>query len=286
MVATETRPIPTTTDHTPSYWGPKNYKESHEITPSPKHQSPATTKVGRGFGGVHHSGCCHRISYLRWGLSCLPRGLYRHGAIYFRGSLEAKVQEVSRGIVDEISRTISTTAVEIKGPITLLGSDWKAYCIAGIKYSFLEGKQLDRNLPASTVKVDRAFVKSIVKETIGMVEVPTGSCTSTNDPRPPSSGEGIELLDYRMRVQEFSIESYGRLHVIKLNLFYGGDPDIPPRENEVFEFSLERYPNPLTPFDENNSDHLEFTDETRCELAETFCFISRSRREAYQVISE
>ena len=39
-----------------------------------------------------------------------------------------------------------------------------------------------------------------------------------------------------MRIQEFDISSYGRLHVIKLNLFYGGDPDVPARENEVFRF--------------------------------------------------
>ena len=213
------------------------------------------------------------------------------GKIYFRGSIEARVQEASRSIVDEISRTISTTGVEVKyiypiiPPPPAIPDGWEAYCIAGIKYSFREGKQLDRDLATPTIKVDRAFVKSVVKENIGGVDVITGSCANTNDPAPPAS-EGIELLDYRMRVQEFDIKSYGRLHVIRLNLFYGGDPDEPARENEVFEFFLERYPNPLIPFAESDPDHLEFTDDTRCELAETFCFISRSRREAYQLVSE
>ncbi len=203
------------------------------------------------------------------------------GRIYFRGSLEAKSQEVSRGVLDEITRTISTTAVEVKGPITQSGSDWEAYCIAGVKYSFLRGKQLDRNIPPRSQKVDRAFIKSIVIEidsngnpvlnsTTNRPQ-PAGTCDNTG-PGPDEVGPGIELLDYQMRIHDFSITSYGRHHVIKLDILYGGDPDVPARENEVFEFS-----------DENNP---VFDSQTRCELTETFCFITRSEREVYQSVSK
>ena len=111
------------------------------------------------------------------------------GQIYFRGSLEAKVQEASRSVVDEIARTLSTTAVEFEyitetDPI-INPEGWEAYCIAGVKYSFIENKQLDRNLPSPTFKVDRALIKSIVKDS---QNEPTGSCNTTTTPVPSSGG--------------------------------------------------------------------------------------------------
>ena len=199
------------------------------------------------------------------------------GRIYFKGSIETRTQGVARKVLDEIDRTISTTAVAYK--LIDHGPDWKAYCIAGIKYSFREGYQLDRDPPGgSTKRVNQVFVKSIVTDSMGQR---TESCDNAN-PEPPDSG-GIELLGQQMRITEFSIVENQRLHSIKLSLVYGGDPDEPARENEVFEFPREIN---MDPFDENDQTHLEFTDETRCELAETFCFITRNRRDVYQSVSE
>ena len=191
------------------------------------------------------------------------------GKIYFKGSVEAKVQEASRGILDEIARTIATTGAEIEGPIRETPPGWISYCIAGVKYSFQQDKQLNRG-GAVNNKVDQAFVKSIVRDSNGD---PTGRCVGIT-PRPPNNrSHGVELLDYQMRVHDFSIETYGRLHVIKLTLIYGGDPNDDEYEGEVFEFR---------PDDNVHA----FDDQTRCELRGTFCYIVRIHREVYQSISE
>lgn len=221
------------------------------------------------------------------------------GKIYFRGSIEIKTQEASRNIVDDISRNISTTAIEYipipKIPYLDPGheEEWEAYCIAGIKYSYRTGWQLSRNPPSPSPppapppkRVDRVFVKSVVLDGSGAA---TGNCDTTlTNPRPPSPGSGraVELLSDQMRIMKFNIRNYGRLHVIELDIAYGGDPDLLAREDEVFEFPKEIVNDPSDPFDPADAAHYEFNDDTRCELTETFCFISRADREAHRSISE
>ena len=204
------------------------------------------------------------------------------GNIYFKGSIETRTQGVARKILDGIDRTISTTAVEIE---TIdHGSDWKAHCIAGIKYSFREGYQLDRDPPANplTKKVNQVLVKSIVTDSLG---TPTESCDGIV-PDPPSSG-GVELLGQRMRIAEFSIENHERLHFIKLSLVYGGDPDNEEIEKEVFEFQDENeLDTTVNKYLEFQLDHPDPANRARCELGETFCFITRNRRDVYQSVSE
>lgn len=233
------------------------------------------------------------------------------GRIYFKGSIETRTQGVAQKILDEVGRTISTTAVEISGRLTKDGSNWEAYCIAGIKYSFLEYGQLDREVTGK----ERVFIKSIVTDEQGR---PTGNCAdSGSDPDPPERGcsnpaktteaacgvadwdhdsdpmtpliagvwsaGGVELLGRRMMLEHFSIRTFGRLHVIQLNLVYGGDPDNNALQMEVFDFS-----NEVDPADADT--YLRFrlnrADRARCELGETFCFITINRREIYQSVSE
>ena len=209
------------------------------------------------------------------------------GRIYFKGSVELKTQEVGRSVLDEIGRTIATTAVDVKyipnDPV-INPDEWEAYCIAGIKYSFRKGYQLERDPPPTAHKgVRRAFVKSVVSDIHGNF---TGDCRNVTSPEPPlDASKGLELMDYRMRLQDFRIDKYGHLHVIKLQLIYGGNPDNPDFEKEVFEFPNEidnTQPNYLDfQLDEVNPDN-----RTRCELGEAFCFILRLKREVYQSIVE
>lgn len=239
------------------------------------------------------------------------------GRIYFKGSIETRTQGIARKILDEIDRTISTTAVDVGNLIP--GSDWEAYCIAGVKYSFRKGRQLDRNPPTGSInRVDQVFVKSIVTEqasddvngdgmTDGLDRIPTENCDSV-DPEPRSGacrdpthtteascvaagedwvpGLGVEFLGQRMRVTHFSIERSQRLYSIELDLVHGGDPDNIEIEKEVFEFI-----DPSIPPDPNYEPNLSslplpFHDTTRCELGEAFCFITRNRRDVYQSVSE
>lgn len=221
--------------------------------------------------------------------------------VYFKSSVERKVQDIPRVVLGEIGRAIATTAVDVGAVIGPDANGWRAYCIAGIKYSFRldpagRGYQLDRNPPGgSSKKVNQVFVKSIVTDSMGN---PTGNCDSVRgdplatppiaaNPAPPPPGPGgnsIELLDYRMRLHDFSITNYNRLHVIRLAVIYGGDPDDDDLEKEIFEFDEEL----LT----TAPDYLDFklddpvlANRALCELGEAFCYILDARREIYQPVT-
>ncbi len=203
------------------------------------------------------------------------------GRIYFKSSTEIRTQEVVRNVMDEISRKIATTAADVYDlePV----APWDAYCIAGIKYSYRNGYQLDRNPPTgSNKKVRQVFVKSIVTDVSGN---PTGNCNSVIDPNndpAPSGGatKKIELIDHNMRLENFEIVSlFAPLYIIKLDIVYGGDPDYDDLEKEVFEFHDETGPSL-----EFKLDDPDPAKRARCTLGETFCYILRSRREVYQSI--
>ena len=206
------------------------------------------------------------------------------GRIYFKSSTEIRTQEVVRSVMDEISRKIATTAADVYVLPPNPPSPWSAYCIAGIKYSYRKGYQLDRDPPTgSNKKVRQVFVKSIVTDTSGN---PTGNCNSvigiSNNPAPPSGGatKKIELIDHNMRLENFEIvDLYAPLYIIKLDIVYGGDPDYDDLEKEVFEFHDET----VTPL-EFKLDDPDPAKRARCTLGETFCYILRSRREVYQSI--
>lgn len=196
--------------------------------------------------------------------------------IYSKGLIEIKTQEVSRVVIDEISRTIATTAVDFdhipRRP--LITGDWEAFCIAGVMYSFRKNYQLERAPPpGAQYQTDRVLVKSIVTEP-GTNKI-KGDCENVTDPRPPPADESLEMLDYRMRINEFSIEDHGHLHTIKLDLIYGGNPDNEVFEKEVFDFVGQV---------ESDPGFRVFNDQTRCELREAFCFILRLEREVYQLV--
>ena len=216
------------------------------------------------------------------------------GRIYFRSSVESNTQDVARTVLGEIARTVATTAAKVevvRDPSATNPDGWEAYCIAGVMYSFRTGIQLVRSSMTSPQKSDRVFVKSVVLDPLGN---PTGNCNTVagitpQKPQPPSGATtaSIELLNYNMRIEHFSINTYGRLHVMKLDLVYGGDPDDEELEKAIFEFENETTPPPPP----NNYLDFQLSDPdpnkwAHCNPREAFCAVLKSEREVYQSVAK
>ena len=164
--------------------------------------------------------------------------------IYFKGVSEAKAQATARNILANVIQTIQSTGAGLivfqdgaYDQTNSKDSGWRAYCIGGVKYSYRLNYQLDPEaLTSHTEKTTKALIakqtenvecKEKITSTGGVI---LSVLPSEVDP------VGDELLAHRMRLTKFDIDhSYDHLYSIDVTVVYGGDPNEPGLDGEVFK---------------------------------------------------
>ena len=196
-------------------------------------------------------------------LVCFGAFLYL-GHLYYKGATESRTNEIVRTTINDISQAIQFSGVTIE-PIAHHTDGWAATCIGHRKYSYRlqnttmppsVGVQLDPeatgyNFSAGSQKATSVFVVS------------NGNCAGT---AVPTNVQQYELLDKNMRLLEFEITNYNdRLFTIKIAVAYGGDPEHPDLDSEIFEM----YPNGVI---------------MQCKPRQTFCAVNRLSTTVYRKV--
>lgn len=134
------------------------------------------------------------------------------GRLFYKGMTASRAQEVSRSVLDDISRAIQYTPGVIKevcppGPLPTDPPDCahkdtkgEGICIGQRRYSFVLGKQLGRDSGA------KAFIS----------DSPTGSCDTSQDLSVAGSASGNELLADKMRLSNFSVTRVGNSQQVEI----------------------------------------------------------------------
>ena len=199
-------------------------------------------------------------------LVCFGAFIYL-GHLYYKGATESRTNEIVRTIINDISQAIQFSGVTIEPIVADPPTDgWAATCIGHRKYSYRlqnttmspsVGVQLDPeatgyNFSAGSQKATSVFVVS------------NGNCAGT---AVPTNTQQYELLDKNMRLLEFKIEPDvdSRLFTIDIAIAYGGDPEHPDLDSEIFVM--------------DSNDGI-----IQCKPRQTFCAVNRLSTTVYRKV--
>lgn len=148
-------------------------------------------------------------------LLVITGGLLQIGRTYSKGIASARVQEVARGVADDIGRTLQMSGGTIvpSGAMPVNGAI-RGICVGTQRYSYAQGKQI-----SSTTHV---FVADTVAN--GCVAGPGGTAPLSQSQMNSLAGGARELVGERMRLVDLQLTQDAgnpRLYNIKVRVAYG-----------------------------------------------------------------
>lgn len=131
------------------------------------------------------------------------------GRMYYKGVITNRTQDTARRVVEDIASTI-----QFGSGSTLQGVDgqFESRCFGNIRYTFV------RNSPLGAVP-----------HVLWKDKNSTGSCPPVriNQPEPPDSTDGEEMLGSNMRVTRFDITDVANgLQEVSIRIAYGDSNDL------------------------------------------------------------
>ncbi len=157
----------------------------------------------------------------------MSAGVLQISKMYYQGVLQARTQDTSRAIIEEIGESIRyTTGTYLNGSSTVgpdiaVGSpDTGYFCLGNRRYTYAIDRQLKAAPAANTKQKLHAL----------WVDQPVGGCSLSTGPEnldAPAAG-GRELLSENMRLTRFSVEpvTAGGIpdgYTISVSVAYGDD---------------------------------------------------------------
>ncbi len=143
------------------------------------------------------------------------------GKLYYKGIITNRTQDVSRKIVDDISRSIQFGAAGADEIFWREGEDTsanagtvRALCLGSVRYSFTE----ERSLGTGSDQTTHVLWKDRIP--VG------GDCTPLDISDSEPSDEGTELLSENMRVPELTVNPNGDTWDITVRIAYGADDEL------------------------------------------------------------
>ncbi len=131
--------------------------------------------------------------------------------LYYKGVIVSKTQNVSRSIIDDISRTVQFSSVSAVAGDNLAPT-YKSACIGNTRYTYVINKQIK-------TENDHALWKDKVSS--------SGACPplDLSDNTVLESSNGTELLEPGMRLKEFSISTTSGTDIVDItvSVIYGDD---------------------------------------------------------------
>lgn len=162
------------------------------------------------------------------------------GRIYYRGLYEGRVQEISRGIVGNVSESLRFSGQDVREyvpDLTAAGYEgWQAYCIGGVQYSFKENIQLITESAPGDRQSEEVFILTDACNEDLADSAPPPPC-----PTPPTgilcAQQRVELLHENMRLLGFSVEPLGDgLYGVEVKIALGGDMSDLEFDRTVFKY--------------------------------------------------
>lgn len=153
-------------------------------------------------------------------LLVITAGLLQIGRVYYRGVSSARVQEVARGVADDVAHTLQMSGgtVLTTGAMPVNGNV-RGICVGTQRYSYVLGGQIPTDYK-------HAFVADTV--TSGCAAGPGGTQTMTQAQMDALNGGARELLGDRMRLVDLQLTqdadpANSRMYHIKVRVAYGDD---------------------------------------------------------------
>lgn len=145
-------------------------------------------------------------------LLVITSAIIQIGRIYYKGVVQARVQERTRTITEDISQTIQFSRTDLAGNQITTATGIGHICVGNKVYTYNKGVRLD-----STHRV--------------LVEENGSSCTPYGAMNPPLAalGDRVELVGDGMQLLDISVQnipSGSDLYQIKVRLAYGQTSDM------------------------------------------------------------
>ncbi|MEM6998013.1 MAG: prepilin-type N-terminal cleavage/methylation domain-containing protein [Patescibacteria group bacterium] len=151
------------------------------------------------------------------------------GRLYYKGTTEARVQEVTRGALDRVTRSVQFSGVPIEsGTLSSTNPAYSLasyYCFGGVWYVYSPGKQL---------RLD-AVTDPSVESSYGIHVQRTSDCSSSSEPTDLNAAE--ELLGQDMHLVHFNILEDSGLVEASMRVAFGGDAATSGDLSEIFGYN-------------------------------------------------
>ncbi len=149
------------------------------------------------------------------------------GNLYYKGVSQARVQDDTRGISDQVSQYIRLSDQPPVGPYSGANGT-QLYCIGAIRYAFVLGVQIGTEAPGTSSTYHHVLWRD--------VDPTPGSCPTDIDPAHPALGQvdltrtdldnndptGVELISNNSRLTQFSMTNASPSS-ITVGVAYGDD---------------------------------------------------------------
>jgi len=153
-------------------------------------------------------------------------GLIQIGRTYHKGQITAKTQEVTRSIVEEVSRAVQFSNQDVSpapdGNVN--GVSVKAVCIGDTRYTYVDPGLYSKFKLGQSDVLTGEF--PTLAHLVWQDKKPAGACATANF----TETGGRELLAQNMRLNNFQITQTGDNVEIKIKVYYGDwdltEPDI------------------------------------------------------------
>lgn len=143
-------------------------------------------------------------------LLVITAAIVQLGKIYYKGTIDAKLQETTTQITEDISQAVQFSKAEVYTGGDHQPGGVEVLCVGGIKYTYIKGRIISDSTP-----------HALVSETYR-----GGNCSSSIDMnnRSLSGGDNaVELLGTNMQLVDLSAVTSEDLVTVTVRLAYGPD---------------------------------------------------------------
>lgn len=151
------------------------------------------------------------------------------GNLYYKGINQARVQDGTRSIADEISQRLQLSGLPPKQPAAPDPNGTNAYCIGTTRYTYVIGVQIGTNGPGAPSPSPIPFQHVLWRDTIQSADTcQVATLTAANPSQGSDVGnsdakDGSELMVPNSRLINFSITPLSSPYTLALGIAYGDD---------------------------------------------------------------
>lgn len=143
--------------------------------------------------------------------------LIQIGRMYYKGVITSKTQNVTRSIMDDVSRSIQFSSGN-GSQASDNNPPRQAYCIGSTRYTYVLGKQVSSNPQGPNQTRHALWQDSADSSNCGF------NLPDLQQAKPSSDGK--ELLEEHMRLQDFSVTAQPQsndTYTVNVKVIYGDD---------------------------------------------------------------
>lgn len=162
--------------------------------------------------------------------------------LYYKGVVGGRTQEISRGIIDQISQQLQFSSDTLTAPakqtFNVTGApagqlDFNVHCIGNTRYTYIINAQVNNSIAAGNY--DRNTNR--LRHALWRDTVPTGTCVPADlsrvdpstTPLPANGSNGEEMLNQHMRLADFQAScNTDNICTVGLSVIYGDNDLLTP----------------------------------------------------------